>query len=70
MSDDADNAASPVVAEVAVDKPQSGSKPRKAVGGPAKKVNVSDNVKLEYGDIVLARLRGYPPWRESRLLSF
>jgi hypothetical protein len=57
MSDDADKA--PVVAE-----PAAAPKPKSKGGAKGKKAAPADDVKYESGDIVLARLRGYPPWRE------
>jgi hypothetical protein len=63
MSDDGDKA--PVVA--ATDNEVS-SKPKTKAGGlkgKAKKASLPvEDVKYEHGDIVLGRLRGYPPWRE------
>lgn len=47
------------------------AKPRASTAGNGnKKSNGSAQAstgdkKFEYGDIVLARLKGYPPWRES-----
>ncbi|CAK9783000.1 unnamed protein product [Cutaneotrichosporon oleaginosum] len=39
------------------------AKPRKSAGGGKKAAPVAQEVaKFEYGDIVLARLRGFPPW--------
>jgi hypothetical protein len=39
-------------------------KPRKSAGGAKKGSAAQEVAKCEYGDIVLARLRGFPPWRE------
>lgn len=67
MSEDGDKA--PIVEDAGIDdhevttkpKGKAGAKGRTSVG--AKKAPAED-IKFEYGDIVLARLRGYPPWRE------
>lgn len=69
MSDDGEKAGSPAAPEVAADKPVSSSKPRKSTGGGPKKSNANENAKFEYGETVLARLRGYPPWREFLALG-
>jgi hypothetical protein len=37
-------------------------KPRKSAGGAKKGSAAQEVAKCEYGDIVLARLRGFPPW--------
>lgn len=73
MSEEADKAASAVDGGVKpASKPSGGAKPRKSGGGAKATEEVA---KFEYGDIVLARLRGYPPWREccvvdmSRMLT-
>ncbi|GMK56366.1 hypothetical protein CspeluHIS016_0302060 [Cutaneotrichosporon spelunceum] len=39
-----------------------GAKPRKSGGAAKKGPAVQEVAKCEYGDIVLARLRGFPPW--------
>jgi hypothetical protein len=45
------------------------AKPRSSSAAqPAKKATAasSDNKSFKVGDVVLARLKGYPPWRRSR----
>lgn len=63
MSEEADKAAPAVDAGVKpASKRSSAPKPRKSGGGSKKAAQ--DTAKHEFGDIVLARLRGFPPWRE------
>lgn len=65
MSAEPEKAPVDVSSDVDMEKPKSGG-PRKAnkAGKQAKSKESLDNQKFEFGDIVLARLRGFPPWRE------
>jgi len=64
MSDDAEKAPAVASTEKGV-----ASKSKSKSGGPKGKGKKSaapvEEINYEYGDIVLARLRGYPPWRKS-----
>ena len=46
------------------------AKARPSLPGKSKKGGEGDNKSFQIGDIVLARLKGYPPWREWSLWSF
>ena len=55
----------PSSSKPASSKPAGGKKGRPSVGGAKKGAPASTASKFEVGDIVLSRLKGYPPWRES-----
>ena len=50
-------------------------KPKSKTAGPSSRRNgakaaPSDNATFKTGDVVLARVKGYPFWRESRMVRF
>lgn len=68
MSAEPEKAPVDVSSDVDMEKPKSNKKTAK--GGKAGKSKESlDSQKFEFGDIVLARLRGFPPWREFSTAS-
>lgn len=63
MSAEPEKAPVDVSSDVDMEKPKSNKKTAKG-GKAGKSKEAADNQKYEFGDIVLARLRGFPPWRE------
>lgn len=67
MSAEPEKASVDVSSDVDMERPKSSNKKANKGGKAGKSKEQLDNQKFEYGDIVLARLRGFPPWRESLL---
>lgn len=64
MSAEPEKAHLDVSSDVDMEKPKSNKKAAAKGGKAGKSKEALDSQKFEFGDIVLARLRGFPPWRE------